>query len=78
MHGLADELGKARRKHRAAKSNPLTEIAERPRPLGIFMNQLERRSDMWVGYRPEPAALSGTKRRDPGSEDLDEQDFRQS
>src|ERR1700759_1255194 len=78
VHGLADELGKARRKYRAAEPHALAKVAQGPGKLRIFVNQLERRSDMRVRYRPEPAALSGTERRDPASEHFDKEHFRQS
>src|ERR1700748_2667051 len=76
VHGLADELGEARRKYRAAEPHAVAKIAQGPGPLRAFVNLLERRSDMWVGYSPEPAALSGTERRDPASEHLDKEHFR--
>src|ERR1700724_3922226 len=78
LHGLADELGKARRKYRAAEPDALAKVAQGPGKLGVFVNQLERRSDMRVRYGSEPAALSGTERRDPASEHLDKEHFRQS
>ncbi len=78
VHGLADELGKARRKYRAAEPHAVAKVAQGPGPLRVFVNQLERRSDMRVRYGPEPAALSGTERRDPASEHLDKEHFGQS
>jgi hypothetical protein len=68
VHGLADELGEASRKYRAAEPHAVAEVAKSPGPLRVFVDQLERRSDMRVRYRPKPAALSGTERRDPASE----------
>ena len=61
VHGLADEFGKARRKYRAAEPDAVTKVAQGPGPLRVFVNQLERRSDMRVRYGPEPATLSGTE-----------------
>src|ERR1700746_2235545 len=55
VHGLADELGKARRKYRAAEPHALAKVAQGPGKLRVFVNQLERRSDMRVGYGAEPA-----------------------
>ena len=67
VHGLADELGKARRKYRAAESNAVAKIAQCPGPLRVFVNQLECRSDMRVRYGPKPPALSGAETCDPTS-----------
>ena len=78
MHGLTDELGKARRKGRTTEPYAVTKLAQRPGPLGVFVNQLERRSDMWVRHGPEPAALSGTERTDPASEHFDKEHLCQS
>ena len=78
VHGLADQLGEARGKYRAAEPHAVAKVAQALGPLRVFVDQFERRSDMRVGYRPEPAALSGTERRDPASEHLDKQHFRQS
>jgi hypothetical protein len=61
VHGLADELGKARRKYRAAEPDALAQVAQGPGPLRVLVNELERPSDVRVGYGPEPAALSGTE-----------------
>src|ERR1700761_5400334 len=78
VHGLADELGEARRKYRSAEPDAVAKVAQGPGPLRVLVNQLERRSDMRVRYGPEPAALSGTERRDPASEHFDKEHFRQS
>src|ERR1700755_1580507 len=59
VHGLADELGKARRKHRSAERTTLTKITQCPGQFRIFVNQPECRSDMRIRYGPKPAALSG-------------------
>jgi len=67
VHRLADELGKTRRKHRAAEPHALAKVAQSPRPLRVFVDKLKRRSDMAVRYGSEPAALAGTERRDPAS-----------
>jgi hypothetical protein len=76
VHGLADELGKARRKYRAAESHAVAKILQRPGQLRIFVNQLECRLDrrtighkIWTIdlYRPKGAGNRSCPRRADGT-----------
>jgi transposase len=50
MHGLADELSEASRKRRATESHAVPQVADGPGPLRLFVDQLKRRSNMWVRH----------------------------
>src|SRR3569623_1146638 len=68
IHGLPSELGEARRKRRAAEPHPLSEVAKGPGPVRPIMDQLKRRTYVRVRHRPQPSALSGSKRLHPASQ----------
>ncbi len=53
----------------------MPEVVKGPGLIRSFVDQLERRSDMRVRYRPKPSAFAGTERFDPASQHLDEKNL---
>ena len=75
VHGLANEGGKAACERRAAQAHVPPELAESPRLIGSFMDQLKGLSDVRVSECAEPSAFARTQRSGPTPENLDEEHF---
>jgi len=52
-----------------------SEFGERPRTLGLFMNQLKGLSDVRVRHCAKPPSLTGIEGFDPAAQRLDEEHF---
>jgi hypothetical protein len=67
VHRLADQPSKASREGRAAEPHMAPQRAKCPRMLGVFVDQLQRLADGWLGATADrySAAGSSQARLDP-------------
>jgi hypothetical protein len=61
VYGLTDEPRKASREGRPAEPRTALQFARGPRPLGPFVDQLERLADVQFRNCTEPPALAGIR-----------------